>query len=176
MTNDLLAHDHSDLDAALAATQAALAAGDVESSFHNLDGFWAHLAMHIRAENVHLFPTLLLAAEKPEQSAEAPSLATVQTTTAQLRHDHDFFMSELTAAMMELRNLRRSAPTDTSAAIESVRERLTRVCERLEIHNELEETRVYHWAGALLDETEQTNLATNIRRELENLPPRLRKT
>jgi hypothetical protein len=56
-----------------------------------------------------------------------------------------------------------------------VREQMARVSQRLETHNALEESQVYHWAAALLDEPEQKALSESIQRELDNLPPRLRK-
>lgn len=175
MTDHLLAHDHSELDAVQSATFTALAAGDIEQSFQNLDVFWARLAMHIRAENVHLFPTLLQAAEKPGESSGRPALEAVQTTIAQLRDDHDFFMNKLTAAMKDLRDLRRGKLSDPAEVINGVTTKLTSVSQRLESHNALEESIVYHWANALLDEPQQKTLSEAILRELENLPPRLRK-
>lgn len=176
MTNHLLAHDHSDLDEALAATLTAMNTEDLEGSFHHLDVFFARLAMHIRAENVHLFPTLKAAAGKSAKPNTVPSEATVQAAIRCLIDDHDFFMSELAAAVKELRDFRRGKTADLKAAdvIESARKRLTEVSKRLETHNDLEETQVYHWAAAMLDPEEQETLSKNIQAELENLPPRLR--
>ncbi len=174
MTNHLLAHDHSELDAAQAATFTALAVGDIDQSFHHLDVFWARLAVHIRAENVHLFPTLLSAAGNPDLSSHAPKLELVKTIIARLRTDHDFFMHELTAAMKELRDQRRDESRDAAEVIAAVRERMVGVSERLETHNALEESQVYHWAALLLDEPEQKTLSDKIRRDLENLPARLK--
>lgn len=59
----LLAHDHSELDSTLAGLVSALFEGDAARSLERLDLFWARLAMHIRAENLYLFPALLRAAE-----------------------------------------------------------------------------------------------------------------
>lgn len=171
----LLAHDHTELDTTLAIVFSALADSEVERAFTNLDVIWARLAMHIRAENIHLFPALLRASEIPERSSKIPTLETVQAAVAQLRIDHDFFMSEITAAMKELRALRRDESLDSSAILAKVREQLVRVSQRLETHNAHEESQVYHWAAALLDESEQKALSEKIQRELDNLPPRLRK-
>lgn len=176
MTDTLLAHDHSELDAALAAAFIALAAGDIEPSFHQLDIFWARLAMHIRAENLHLFPALLHAAERPKQSSSVPSLKAIRSVIAQLRDDHDFFMSEITAAVRQLRGLRRVDHQDSSRILAAVSEQMVRVSQRLETYNALEESQVYHWAGTLLDEAEQKALSESIQRELDHFPPRLRKT
>lgn len=172
--NRILDHDHSELDTLLKAVFAALADGAVDRAFERLDVFWARLAVHIRAENVQLFPALLRAAETAPRRAHAPPHDEIVDTVARLRADHDFFMSELTAAMRELRELRGKVRPGTSATVAGVRGRLERVSSRLVEHNTLEETRAYRWATELLDQPEQENLADNIKRELENVPARLR--
>src|SRR5690242_4134902 len=102
----LLAHDHSELDAALADFVSALADGDAPRSLDALDLFWARLAVHIRAENLHLFPALLRAADAVRGStpdASLPQPTEIRNLVAQLREDHDFFMIELAAAVKQLR-------------------------------------------------------------------------
>jgi hypothetical protein len=172
----LLAHDHSDLDGLLAAACAALAARAVQQSFETVDVFWARLAMHIRAEHLHLFPTVLAAVEAAAQSKNVsgtPSLEVARSTIAQLQEDHDYFMRELAAAMKELRTLRDHGNADATAVLPKVQETIRAVSRRLETHNELEESQVYLWAGALLAAHEQAALSEKIQCELENLPPRL---
>jgi hypothetical protein len=169
----LLAHDHSELDSALAGLVSALAEGDSARSLERLDLFWARLAIHIRAENLHLFPTLLRAAEASRGSiAGVPEPKRIQNLVAQLRGDHDFFMSELTAALKQLRAVCQS---DQPGTLGEVREKIDAVSRRLDAHNALEESEVYPLAALLLDPSEQTALNENIRRELENLPSRFRK-
>ena len=168
----LLAHDHSELDAALASVFSALAAGEIEQSFKNLDRFWARLAIHIRAENIHLFPTLLDASQRPRQAADVPGAKTVGEIITRLRADHDFFMIELAAAMKQLGELRRGDRQDAAPVLATVRAQMTRVSRRLETHNALEESQVYQWSGALLDNVEQEALNQRLRRELDNLPLR----
>lgn len=168
----LLAHDHSELDAELAGVFAALADGEIEQSFKNLDCFWARLAMHIRAESIHLFPTLLDASQRPRQSADVPGPKPVAEIIARLRADHDFFMIELAAAMRQLRELRRGDREDAALVLARVREQMTRVSQRLETHNGLEESQVYRWAAALLGDREQETLNQRVQRELDILPPR----
>lgn len=175
MKKTLLAHDHSDLDAAFAGLVSALADGDAARSLKRLDFFWARLAMHIRAENLHLFPALLHTAQASRGSIRAaglPEVEEMRTIVAQLRDDHDFFMSELTAVVKQLRALSRSGPP---RGLREVREKIDAVSRRLDAHNALEESRVYHWAALLLDPPAQTALNENIRRELENIPSRFRK-
>lgn len=173
--NRILDHDHSELDTLLEAAFAALADGAADRAFDRLDVFWARLAVHIRAENVRLFPALLRVAETATQRASAPSREEIADTVARLRADHNFFMVELTAAVKELRELRGNVRPVTAAAIAEVRERLERVSDRLVEHNAIEETRAYRWVSVLLDQPEQENLVDGIRRELENIPARLRK-
>ena len=72
----LLAHDHSELDALLAAAFSALAAGPVERGFEAVDVFWARLAMHIRAEHLHLFPAVLGAVDAAAKVKEQADLET----------------------------------------------------------------------------------------------------
>jgi hemerythrin superfamily protein len=170
----LLAHDHSELDVALAGVFSALAAGEAEQSFKNLDIFWAHLAMHIRAENIDLFPTLLDASERALQRVGIPAQETIQEIITQLLADHDFFMSELAVAMKQLRKLRRSDGQDPAPALACVREQMARVSRRLEAHNALEEAQVYDWVDALLDDSERRALNERLRRQLDNLPSRFR--
>lgn len=171
----LLAHDHSELDSVLTGLVSALVEGDAARSLERLDLFWARLALHIRAENLHLFPTLLCRAEASRESTRAagvPAPEEMQTIVAQLREDHDFFMSELAEAVKQLRALCRS---DQPGALRGVREKIDAVSRRLDAHNALEESRVYHWAAVLLDPPEQIALNESIRQELENLPSRFRK-
>lgn len=171
--NRLLDHDHSELDAVLQTVFAALAEGSVDGAFECVDVFWARLAVHIRAENIRLFPALLRASEATPPRSHAPTPDEIVGTVARLRDDHDFFMMELTEAVKELRELRGKVRPVTAEAIAEVRRRLDRVSDRLSEHNALEETRAYRWVSALLSQWEQENLAEGIRRELENVPARL---
>lgn len=58
---ECLANDHVALDQLLKQLQAALNDGDVKACYARLDLFWAKLAVHIRAEHLHLFPRVLQA-------------------------------------------------------------------------------------------------------------------
>jgi hypothetical protein len=58
--NNLLASDHDELDELLDKLFASFdASGSVEQIYQKLDLFWARLAVHIRAEHLHLFPLIL---------------------------------------------------------------------------------------------------------------------
>lgn len=61
--NESLASDHAELDELLGELFAAFEAGEIELIYRTLDLFWARLAMHIRAEHLHLFPAILGAFE-----------------------------------------------------------------------------------------------------------------
>lgn len=170
----LLAHDHSELDATLGGVFSALSDEKVERTFKNLDLFWARLAMHIRAENIHLFPALLDASKWSRKAADIPAPEKVKEVIAQLRADHDFFMSELTAAVKQLRELRRDDREEAALVFGALREQMTCLRRRFHTHNALEESQAYHWAGAFLDASEQKVLKERLQRELTNLPPRFR--
>lgn len=171
----LLAHDHSELDGLLHAACSALAAGTVERSFETVDAFWARLAMHIRAEHLHLFPAVLRAIDATAQKTGlggSPSREIAQARIAQLREDHDYFMRELAAAVKELRALRENQHEDEAAVLRKVQARILAVSRRLEVHNEVEESEVYRWVGVLLELPEQVALNKKIECELGNLPQR----
>src|SRR5215216_3492267 len=100
-----LARDHEDLDTLRDELCAALEGSDVREIYQRLDLFWAKLAIHIRAEHLHLFPAILHALSSAEDVEQAPSLAEAQNTIEELRRDHDFFMHELAGAIAAMRNL-----------------------------------------------------------------------
>lgn len=175
--NNLLAHDHSELDELLAELFAALDSGDVERSYQKLDFFWARLAMHIRAEHLHLFPAILGAFEPESQTKQrrAPSFETAQSTIAKLHDDHDFFMRELISVIKQMRGLRENNQ-DASNRLLSVRETIAAVSRRLDAHNELEESEVYGWVDTLLSPSECAALNERMQKEINNLPPRFGKS
>src|SRR4026209_3045759 len=101
-----LAHDHTELDNLLKQLQQALADSDLEASHAKLDLFWARLAVHIRAEHLHLFPTVLgRLASNSADPAFSPTFSDAETSIEQLRADHDFFMHALAQAIGRLRDL-----------------------------------------------------------------------
>jgi hypothetical protein len=173
----LLGHDHSELDELLAAFFTALKKRDIDQSFKTLDIFWARLAMHIRAEHLHLFPALLGAVERPElrkgNGVGPRSAQAARTTIARLREDHDFFMQELAAVITQLRKERGRSGVSRPAVLSDVQMRALTVNRRLQTHNALEESQVYRWAEALLSPAECTDLNARMQKELANLPARL---
>lgn len=176
--NHTLADDHSEMDALLEELFAALETVDVELIYRKLDFFRARLAMHIRAEHLHLFPSILGALEtQAAENNNLPSLIKAQTAINNLQDDHNFFMRELLAAIKQLRNLRENNNVaDFSKQIAGVREMIVSVRNRLEKHNDLEETEVYGWADALLSSTERAALSERMQKEITNLSPRFGKS
>lgn len=164
--DELLGEDHKALDQLLIALLAALDQGDAVEGFTRLDLFWARLGMHIRAENLHLFPSIIVSATRGGGSP-AETLKAV----AQLRRDHNFFMKELSVA---IEILRASQIAGAESQVRKVAEIIRNLSVRLDAHNDLEEQIVYLLPAKLLAHEEQSKLAERIRRELENLPPRFR--
>ena len=156
--DERLLHDHAELGDLLNQLDAALEANDPARTHAALDLFWARLAMHIRAEHLHLFPTISRIANPPEE---------LENTIAILREDHDFFMRELSQAIAITRNTKENP----AAPLEEVTKKIAAVRARLVKHNEIEETGIYVWSS-LLTEAEQAELTTQVQKELENLPPR----
>jgi hypothetical protein len=165
--NQRLARDHQDLDSLLDELRAALETGELREIYRRLDLFWARLAIHIRAEHLHLFPAVLYALSRPEDVAQA------QNTIEALRRDHDFFMHELARAIGAMRGLLKTMDRQViDGELQSVRTRIAAVRERLSAHNSIEENQVYLWPGRLLNEVEQAALSERVEMELRRIPPR----
>lgn len=146
----ILSDDHEAVDEVLQQLLTALQNRDLQTSHAKLDLLWARLAVHIRAEHLHLFPAI------SERVSDAGPII------ENLRTDHDFFMRQLAKAIGILREARLTNVLDIVREVER----------RLTSHNEIEEKQVYHWAGSVLTESEQTALAARINAELEKRPSR----
>ena len=149
-----LSNDHRGVNEVLKQLLTALQNQDVGTSYTKLDLFWARLAVHIRAEHLHLFPAVI------------GRLPKAQSVVEKLRADHDFFMTELARAVNTLRE------HPTSLELNSVLDVVVEVEKRLANHNEIEENQIYRWASTILTEPEQIDLAARINAELENRPSR----
>lgn len=164
----ILSEDHDAVGELLKQLQTALDQKDVQTSYSKLDLLWARLAVHIRAEHLHLFPTVIA------RITRAPDLSETETIIENLRADHDFFMRELAGAIRLLHELLRQKIITASDASKfafvagGVRE----VEKLLVIHNEIEESQIYRWSGIMLTEQEQSELVARMSAELENRPPR----
>jgi hypothetical protein len=168
----LLEDDHESLGKLLTELDGELAQYSFPRAFELLDLFWARLAMHIRAENLHLFPALANArASLFTGTGGLPTSDEAHNVLLSLRSDHDFFMKELADLMKRARGIRAGQAEDFSVADE-LRQRLTVIAKRLEAHNRLEEERTYAWPALVFDEPTMAKLCERLRHELENLPPR----
>ena len=152
----LLHSDHVELDGLLTDVVVALESDPPDQSYRALDLFWARLAMHIRAEHLHLFPALTQASGIPEDLAEL---------IESLRTDHNFFMRELIWA---IKVVRKSVDEADPRAPASVLDRIRNLKARLDRHNAIEETRIYN----VLSTEASQDLVASLKAELHNLPPR----
>lgn len=168
-----LSDDHRAVNEVLKQLLTALNEKDVETSYAKLDLLWARLAVHIRAEHLHLFPAVINRLTGSIDHVVAPDLSEAQTIIDKLRADHEFFMRTLARAVGILRELPRSLDSaDSEASFTSVHREVLEVEKQLVNHNEIEENQIYRWASTILTEPEQIDLTTRINAELENHPPR----
>jgi hypothetical protein len=169
-----LADDHADVDKLIHRLLAALDHENKSHSFELLDLLWARLAVHIRAEHLCLFPSILEAPPVSFTGSDGrPQYDEAKSAIALLRHDHDFFMRELGTAVNTLRKQKtRSDNDEIRKQLRDVRRCVVKVQSRLDQHNHLEENHVYKWVNVLLGEPERVALTARIRHELENIPPR----
>ena len=167
----LLEDDHESLDLLLTELDAELAKPNSARVFELLDLFWARLAVHIRAENLYLFPALVNAGRALfNGKGGLPTSELAHHMLLSLRSDHDFFMKELASIMKHAREIRGQVAIPQEA--EELRRRLAVIRKRLGTHNRLEEEHVYTWPILLLDEKTNAALRDDLQHELGNLPPR----
>ena len=161
----LLADDHSEIDILIGDLLSALEDGEKTKAFARLDLLWARLAVHIRAEHLCLFPTILGASFS--NTGSGPTYQEAERAIDQLRLDHDFFMRELGTTVKTKRNHEDASGHEAvKKQLREVRRSVVEIQSRLAEHNRLEETYVYGWLNVLLDETERSALMARIRREL----------
>jgi hemerythrin superfamily protein len=170
----LLADDHLAIDGLLKELKTALESGDVETSQAKLDLFWARLAVHIRAEHLHLFPMVMSALrETTRDDSSELVLMGAEDAIGELRNDHNFFIRDLAEAIQTIRTLRKfSDQRIDRKGLNKIQSSVLEIEGRLIRHNLLEEHKVYRWAGMVLSEQKQIELAREIERELTNRPPR----
>ena len=153
MYTQSLETDHHELDLIYREAVDALSSGNAAAALGSVDLFWARLAVHIRAENVRLFP----AVPRNEQN---------DAVIARLRRDHDEFMKALAGAVRLLRG------PETSTSVSEARTIVLKLGESLAEHDRLEEETVYRDAGTQMSHAQRAELALSIDAELQNIPPR----
>ena len=173
---DYLSDDHEAVGELFDDAYAEIESGDVSRALSAVDYLWARLAVHIRAEHLCLFPSILGASRHLfTGGGGAPRFGEAESAVARLKADHDFFMRALAEAVNTMRALKALPGADSGVGqLASVRRTVAAVQERLVRHNELEERQVYSWAKALLGGAELADLSARVRHELDNEPPRFR--
>jgi hemerythrin-like domain-containing protein len=169
----ILSDDHREVDEILQQLLAAFERSDVSEVQRRLDYFWARLAMHIRSENLHIFPAVLRNIRDRAENEGLESIA-MEAAIAQLNNDHNFFMRELGAGVKELFDLGKVSEAEQNKRLTALCSRVEAVRDRLEQHNEIEESGIYLWCETLED-IEKESLRSKVRHELDNLPPRFAK-
>lgn len=168
-----LADDHSEVDKLIQRLLAALDQENKSQSFELLDLLWARLAVHIRAEHLCLFPSIL---EVPPVnfigSGGIPGYQEAKSVIDRLRLDHEFLMRELGKAVNMMREQSTHSDHDIRVRLPNVRRSIVKVQSRLLIHNQLEEEHIYKWVNVLLGDANRSTLIARIRHEIENIPPR----
>jgi hemerythrin superfamily protein len=173
LASQQLSDDHQAVGDILEQLLTSLNNTDAEATYSRLDLLWARLAVHIRAEHLHLFPTVLSRLTESTDDPAVPGLSEAQSIVENLRADHDFFMRELARAIGVLRELPKEIDgANDKAKLTAVENTVREIEKRLVTHNEVEEKKIYRWASTLLIESEQSELIKRINAELENRPPR----
>jgi Hemerythrin HHE cation binding domain len=169
----LLEEDHRSIGDLIAGLCEALEELDAERSFALLDLVWARLAVHIRAEHLCLFPALMDAARNRSSAEEVSArFDEAQTAINQLRHDHDFFMTELALAVNVMRAMNSLDAGGKQESLRDVLQTINAVRVRLEEHNRREEEEVYRWPAVVFDSSRQAQISDWVRHEIENMPLR----
>ena len=141
---DLLVNDHAEVGVLFRELDSAFDRGSREV-FEKLDYLWARLAVHVRAEHLHLFPALLAASDgaKGGRVAGAPAPAEVREVVRCLCEDHNFFMRELAGAVNAVRELAARDGAVDGGRLRELRSVVLAVSARLVEHNRVEEEQVY---------------------------------
>ncbi len=165
----MLGSDHRELDGLLSEVFSAISDGDIERTFQKLDLFWARLAMHIRAEHLHLFPALVALYPAADKVPD-----TLPNILDDLRDDHNYFMRELAGSIKLLRSLAAVQQSDPPAELGSIEQTLIVLRDRLTAHNEIEESQIYALAVDVPEPADGPDLEALINKELTNLPQRFK--
>src|SRR5512144_3172526 len=97
---EIMEADHVELDQLLAdlVNEIFSETPDLVLAYRQLDLFWARLAVHIRAEHLVVFPTVIETADDLGKDHEE-----IAALLQELRHDHDFFIKELARSVKAMR-------------------------------------------------------------------------
>jgi iron-sulfur cluster repair protein YtfE (RIC family) len=160
----ILETDHAELRDLLRSAREELANSDLARAYASTDRFWARLAMHIRAEHLHLFPFVRRVASDE-----------VAAVLDELRQDHDMFMVELGRAIKALR-LAFDVGNETET-LATAAQLVEKVALRLVAHDRIEESVVYPVIDPdRVSGDEMESLRRGVLTELQNIPPRFLRT
>lgn len=177
MLSENLDRDHQSMAEALEDLRMLLQKGDLNWAFELLDLFWTQLTVHIRSENVCLFPAILNAQREAFTGENGlPTFEEVKRVIDKLRADHSFFSDQVSQALRSIRELL-AQPVTSEVNPESQLAEITRsmlaVEERLREHTELEHQQVYKWPEVLLPPAEYELLKSVMSGEVEKMPRRV---
>jgi iron-sulfur cluster repair protein YtfE (RIC family) len=130
MALGILEQDHESPSELLHDLKSGLQEQDRSRTFGLLDLFWARLAVHIRAENLCLFPAMLNAPTELFRTGDGvPSLEEAKATIESLQSDHNFFMEELARAVKTFRKILGNAqpPQHVGEQLETIRRQVEAV-------------------------------------------------
>ncbi|MEO5859937.1 MAG: hemerythrin domain-containing protein [Pyrinomonadaceae bacterium] len=167
--DDLLTHDHSEIDTMVDNVVGMFSSGEPGPIYQAIDLIWARLAIHIRAEHLHLFPTLTDAS----RFLNATEAHSIENRIEELRKDHNFFMREMIGTIKTMRQIVANPDSSELSRLGDVKQRIGGLRRRLIMHNGKEESEIYPLADRLLSPEAAAMLRTKMRSELDNLPPRL---
>jgi hypothetical protein len=171
LSASVLVDDHLEIDTLTGDLLGALEGDDKLKVFARLDLLWTRLAVHIRAEHLCLFPSILGA--NFVVTGCGLTYQEAKGVIDQLRRDHEFFMRELATSVKSMRQQQDASNNEVvNEQFRKVRSSVVEIQTRLAKHNELEENHVYKWVNVLLDEAERSVLMARITRELEKSPAR----
>jgi hypothetical protein len=169
--------DHKLMQEVLADLTSLLQKRDVNWSFELLDLFWSQLAVHIRAENVCLFPAILNAPREAfKRDRGLPSYEEVKSTIDSLRGDHTFFVDQIAQVLRRIRELLAEpemSRVGVEATLKEIQTTMEAVAERLETHWRIEEKQVYRWPELLLTRDQYELLTSVLGGEVEKMPRRV---
>lgn len=163
----VLTDDHESLNKLLLELMGLVRGPDFRWSFELLDLFCAQLAVHIRAENVCLFPAILSAPNNRFTEAGL-ELTALKATIERLKLEHNILTEELMKAARLMRQLLND--NENGELTDDTVKSLAVVAILLAEHQELEEREVCPAAKLVLDPAEFARLEEAVERETYKLP------
>ncbi len=166
----VLINDHESLNKLLLELMGLVRRSDFRWSFELLDLFCAQLAVHIRAENVCLFPAILNAPNNRFTEAGL-EITALRETIEKLKHQHSMLTEELKKSASLMRELLDNVENGENGGLtDAMAKSLTAVGILLAEHQELEEREVCPAAKLVLDPAEFVRLEEAVEQETHKLP------